>query len=52
MNEKTMSEYKFPTTGGGFTGVLKFKKKLNGKPCLLCYFLSDKGDPLKPTIVF
>jgi hypothetical protein len=41
MNQKQLSEYKFPKESGEFKGTLKYRKKLGNKPCILCYFLSD-----------
>lgn len=46
MDEKKLAEYKFPNASGEFIGVLKYRKKLENKPCLLCYFLSEDNEKI------
>lgn len=41
-----LKEYDFPTHSGTFTGTLMYKKKLDNKECLLCYFLSDNKEKI------
>ncbi|MBR1421907.1 MAG: hypothetical protein IJ571_00495 [Ruminococcus sp.] len=38
-----LNEYEFPKNSGSFIGKLKYRKMIPGKPCLMCYFLSDDG---------
>ena len=38
-----LNEYSFPKNSGSFKGKLKFRRKLQGKPCLMCYFQTDNG---------
>ena len=44
--EKPLSEFKFPTESGEFTGTLTYIKEIENKDFILCFFLSDKNEKI------